>query len=125
MKIRVPPLDTVETPPAFSRPRRYPRFELQAAVVLRHSGMMRHLVVRNVSRGGVLVAVTGSDLSAFTLGSTHGLTLLDPDGGGANAVGVMARVVRHDGGGLALSWDESDHAVAAVGDFLERFYSKR
>jgi hypothetical protein len=118
-------VDTVETPPAFSRPRRYPRFELRAAVVMRHSGTLVHLAVRNVSRGGVLVATDGGDLSSFTLGSTQTLTLLDPDGGGANAVGVEARVIRHDGGGMALSWDYSDRAVDDVGAFLDRFYSKR
>jgi hypothetical protein len=34
-------------------------------------------------------------------------------------------VVRHAGGGMALSWDDSDGAVQAAGLFLDRFYSKR
>ncbi|MDB4964697.1 MAG: hypothetical protein JWN44_386 [Myxococcales bacterium] len=86
---------------------------------------MIHLAVRNVSRGGALVASDGSDLSAFAPGSTQTVTLLDPDGGGANAVGVEAKVIRHDSSGMALSWDENDRAVGEVGAFLDRFYSKR
>ena len=121
-------MDTVETtPPSYPRPRRYPRLELAAFVELRRGGdaAVLQLPVRNISRGGVLVGDAGSDLSAFALGATLPLTIVDKSGDLDTAANVEARVVRHDAGGMALSWDESDAGVRAVGAFLDRFYSKR
>jgi hypothetical protein len=112
-------------PPYDRRTRRYPRLDLQAAVLLEQSGTSLVLPVRNVSRGGVLVASGGHDLRSFTIGSQHPVTIRDPDTAGIADVRIDARVVRHDVTGMALSWDHSDSAVYAVSTFLDAFYSKR
>ncbi len=117
-------METASSPPEPPRKRRYPRLELQAAVKVQHSGAGLLLPVRNVSRGGVLVAASGHDLSAFPLGTTHSLTIFDPDDPTREAR-IEARVVRHDNTGMAVSWDHSTDAVATVSTFLDRFYSKR
>jgi hypothetical protein len=98
---------------------------LKAVVLLDRSGMALHLPVRNVSRGGVLVGALGNDLSAFQLGSTHHVIILDEEVLNPRQAAVDARVVRHDAVGMALSWDDSDSAVESVGAFLDAFYSKR
>jgi hypothetical protein len=118
-------VEPVETPPASPSARRYPRLELSAFVELVHSGTVLQLPVRNISRGGVLVGAADHDLLPFSLGSLLTLTLVDADGGVEGAARVQARVVRHDAGGMALTWDDSDSGVATVGTFLDRFYSKR
>ena len=120
-------MNTVETPPSYPRPRRYPRLELAAFVDVRRGDgtAVLQLPVRNISRGGVLVGASGEDLSAFALGDTLAVTIVDKSGDLDNGAVVEARVVRHDGGGMALSWDHSDGGVRAVGAFLDRFYSKR
>jgi hypothetical protein len=121
-------VDTVQSPPNYPRPRRYPRLELHAFVEVRHGdeeGAMVQLPVRNISRGGVLVGAAGIDLSIFALGEQLAVTIVDASGDLDSAANVDGRVVRHDAGGMALSWDESDGAVRDVGTFLDRFYSKR
>ena len=70
-------------------------------------------------------ATAGEDLSAFALGTMLAVTIVDKSGDLAAAAAVDARVVRHDAGGMALSWDDSDAGVRTVGLFLDRFYSKR
>jgi PilZ domain-containing protein len=121
-------VNTVHNPPDFPRPRRYPRLELRAFVEVQAAeaaGSALHLPVRNISRGGVLVGA-GAELAAqYALGATLPLTIVDAAGDIDAAARVDARVVRHDAGGMALSWDDSDTAVATVGAFLDRFYSKR
>jgi hypothetical protein len=117
-----------QTPPDHPRPRRYPRFELRAFVELRGgdgADARLYLPVRNISRGGVLVGDAGADLSVFPLGTSLALAIVDADGDLGSPARVEARVVRHDAGGMALSWDDSDGSVAIVGAFLDRFYSKR
>jgi len=121
-------VDTVETPPNYPRPRRYPRLELSAVVEVRHGdeeGTMVQLPVRNISRGGVLVGAAGIDLTIFALGETLAVTIVDASGDLTGAAHIDGHVVRHDAGGMALSWDRSDAAVRDVGAFLDRFYSKR
>ena len=121
-------MDTAETtPPRYPRPRRYPRLELAAFVELRRDegAAVLQLPVRNISRGGALVGDGGADLSAFALGATLAVTIVDKSGDLDGAAAVEARVVRHDAGGMALSWDHSDAGVHAAGAFLDRFYSKR
>jgi hypothetical protein len=122
-------VNTAETPPSYPRPRRYPRLELRAFVEVRRgeagSGAIVQLPVRNMSRGGVLVGAAGEDLSIFALGDALAVTIVDASGDLDAAAHVEGRVVRHDGGGMALSWDDSDGAVQAAGLFLDRFYSKR
>jgi hypothetical protein len=110
--------------PGSQRTRRYPRLELHAQVRLPQGTEGLLLPVRNVSRGGVLVAAAGHDLSAFRISSPHPLELVDPDGT-VPAATLEARVVRHDAIGMALSWDHSDAAVVLAGVFLDAFYSKR
>ena len=123
-------VDTVQSPPSYPRPRRYPRLELSAFVELRRgdddkaAGPLLQLPVRNISRGGVLVGDAGEDLAAFALGELLSVTIVDASGDIDAAAHVDGRVVRHDAGGMALSWDDSD-GVAVVGAFLDRFYSKR
>ena len=51
--------------------------------------------------------------------------IVDAAGDLDGAANVVGRVVRHDGGGMALSWDEDDEGVRTAGAFLDRFYSKR
>ena len=121
-------MDTVQSPPPFPRPRRYPRLELRAFVEVRRGdpgGAMLQLPVRNISRGGVLVGDAGEDLSVFALGAALMVTIVDASGDLDAAAHVEGRVVRHDAGGMALSWDDSDGGVRLVGAFLDRFYSKR
>lgn len=120
-------VDTVETRPNDPRPRRYPRLELSAFVVVRRGAgdAVVQLPVRNMSRGGVLVGDAGEDLSGFALGDTFAVTIVDASGDLDAAARVQGRVVRHDGGGMALTWDESELAVRDAGQFLDRFYSKR
>jgi hypothetical protein len=121
-------VDTVQTPPSsYPHPRRYPRLELSAWVELgRASGNATlQLPVRNISRGGVLVADAGQDLSRFALGDTLAVTIVDASGDLDAAAHVEGRVIRHDDAGMALSWDDSDGGILAVGTFLDRFYSKR
>jgi len=120
-------VNTVETPPSYPRPRRYPRLELAAFVDVRRGDgtFVVQLPVRNISRGGVLVGDAGEDLTVFSLGETLAVTIVDKSGDLDRGAAVDARVVRHDGGGMALSWDHSDGGVTAVGAFLDRFYSKR
>jgi hypothetical protein len=121
-------VDTTQTPPSYPRPRRYPRLELSAFVVVRRGDAgdaVVQLPVRNMSRGGVLVGAASEDLSVFALGDTLAVTIVDASGDLDAAARVQGRVVRHDGGGMALSWDESDLAVRDAGQFLDRFYSKR
>jgi PilZ domain-containing protein len=124
-------VDSVQTPPSYPRPRRYPRLELSAFVELRRGDERRpasaplHLPVRNISRGGVLVGDGGEDLSAFVLGEAFFVTIVDASGDIDAAAHVEGRVVRHDAGGMALSWDDSDGGIGVVGAFLDRFYSKR
>ena len=121
-------VDTVETPPSYPRPRRYPRLELTAFVEVRRGdepGAMVQLPVRNISRGGVLVGDAGVDLSVFAPGERLAITIVDASGDLDAAVHVEGHVVRHDAGGMALSWDHSDGGVRDVGAFLDRFYSKR
>ena len=118
-------MDTVEAPPSQSRPRRYPRLELRAFVELRAGGAMLQLPVRNISRGGVLVGDGGEDLSLFAIGASLPVTIVDAAGDLDAAANVAGRVVRHDAGGMALSWDEDAQAVRTAGAFLDRFYSKR
>lgn len=86
---------------------------------------MVQLPVRNISRGGVLVGTAGVDLSIFALGEMLAVTIVDASGDLDSAARVDGRVVRHDAGGMALSWDENDAAVRDAGTFLDRFYSKR
>lgn len=86
---------------------------------------MLQLPVRNISRGGVLVGDGGEDLSAFAIGQSHSVTIVDAAGDLDAAAHVAGRVVRHDAGGMALSWDEDADGVQTVGAFLDRFYSKR
>lgn len=118
-------MDT-ETPPSYPRPRRYPRLELRAFVALRRAGgAIVQLPVRNMSRGGVLVGAAGEDLSIFALGATLVVTIVDAAGDLDGAAHVTGRVVRHDGDGMALAWDDSETAVRDAGQFLDRFYSKR
>ena len=118
-------MDTVEAPPSQSRPRRYPRLELRAFVEVRADGAMLQLPVRNISRGGVLVGAAGEDLSAFSVGDLLHVMIVDAAGDLDAAADVAGRVVRHDGSGMALSWDEDVEGVRVVGAFLDRFYSKR
>lgn len=121
-------MNTVETPPpSYPRPRRYPRLELAAFVELRRDDgtAVLQLPVRNISRGGVLVGDAGADLSAFALGASLAVTIVDKSGDLDTAAAVAGRVVRHDAGGMALSWDDRESDVRAVGQFLDRFYSKR
>jgi hypothetical protein len=121
-------VDTVETPPSFPRPRRYPRLELSAFVEVRRGdepGAMVQLPVRNISRGGVLVGDAGVDLTVFAPGERLAITIVDASGDLDAAAHVEGHVVRHDAGGMALSWDHSDGGVRDVGAFLDRFYSKR
>jgi len=118
-------VDTVQSPPSYVAPRRYPRLELRAFVELRAGGAMLQLPVRNISRGGVLVGAAGEDLSPFAIGELLSVMIVDASGDLDAAANVSGRVVRHDGGGMALSWDEDDGAVASAGAFLDRFYSKR
>ena len=106
------------------RTRRYPRLELHAQVLISHSGTFLSLPVRNISRGGVLVAAADGELGAFQIGTTHPLEIVDPDGA-VPPRRIYARVVRHDASGMALSWDHNDVAVDAAGVFLDAFYSKR
>ena len=86
---------------------------------------MVQLPVRNISRGGVLVGAAGVDLSIFAQDERLAVTIVDASGDLDAAANISGRVVRHDAGGMALSWDESDTAVRNVGAFLDRFYSKR
>jgi len=118
-------VDTVESPPSFPRPRRYPRLELSAFVEMRTEGAMLQLPVRNISRGGVLVGAAGEDLSSFAVGESHTVMIVDAAGDLDAAAHVAGRVIRHDAGGMALSWDEDADGVRTVGAFLDRFYSKR
>lgn len=121
-------MNTVHNPPDFPRPRRYPRLELRAFVEVgaaEVAGAPLQLPVRNISRGGVLVGAGDELAGRFALGTTLPLTIVDASGDVEAAARVDARVVRHDAGGMALSWDHSDGAVAAVGTFLDRFYAKR
>lgn len=120
-------MNTLQTPPSYPRPRRYPRLELAAFVDVRRGdgGAVLQLPVRNISRGGVLVGDAGEDLTVFSLGATLAVTIVDKSGDLDRGAVVEARVVRHDAGGMALSWDHSDSGVSAVGAFLDRFYSKR
>jgi hypothetical protein len=118
-------VDTVETPPGYSHPRRYPRLELRAFVEVRAGGATLQLPVRNVSRGGVLVGAAGEDLSGFAIGDLLSITIVDASGDLDGAASVAGRVIRHDGGGMALTWDEDDTGIRTVGAFLDRFYSKR
>ncbi len=123
-------MDTVQTPPSYPRPRRYPRLVLSAVVEVPRgdgSGALLQLPVRNISRGGVLVGDGGEDLSVFSLGDALAVTIVDASGDLDAAAHVEGRVVRHDAGGMALSWDDrdGDAGVRVVGAFLDRFYSKR
>jgi hypothetical protein len=121
-------VDTVQSPPSYPRPRRYPRLELSAVVEVRRGdepGAMVQLPVRNISRGGVLVGDAGVDLKVFALGDLLAVTIVDASGDLDAAAHVEGHVVRHDAGGMALSWDDSDGGVRDVGAFLDRFYSKR
>ncbi len=120
-------MDTLPTPPSYPRPRRYPRLELAAFVELRRddASAVLQLPVRNISRGGVLVGDAGADLTGFAPGATLAVTIVDKSGDVDAAAAVDGRVVRHDAGGMALTWDDSDTGVRAVGAFLDRFYSKR
>ncbi len=120
-------MNAVQSPPSYPRPRRYPRLELAAVVDVRRAdgAAVLQLPVRNISRGGVLVGDAGENLSGFPLGETLAVTIIDKSGDLDAAAAVEARVVRHDAGGMALSWDDSDRGVAVVGAFLDRFYSKR
>ncbi len=86
---------------------------------------MLQLPVRNISRGGVLVGDAGEDLSIFAIGAILTVMIVDASGDLDAAANVAGRVVRHDGGGMALSWDENSAGVGSVGAFLDRFYSKR
>lgn len=120
-------MNSVQSHPNYPRPRRYPRLELAAFVDVRRGdgGAALQLPVRNISRGGVLVGDGGEDLTGFQLGETLAVTIVDKSGDLDGAAMVEARVVRHDAGGMALSWDHSDSGVRTVGGFLDRFYSKR
>lgn len=118
-------MDTVQSPPSYVAPRRYPRLELRAFVEVRAGGAVLQLPVRNISRGGVLVGAAAEDLSMFATGDLLTVTIVDASGDLDAAANVAGRVVRHDGGGMALSWDEDEGAVATAGAFLDRFYSKR
>lgn len=121
-------VDPTANPPSYPRPRRYPRLELSAFVEVRRGddeGALVQLPVRNMSRGGVLVGAAGEDLSGFALGDTLAVTIVDVSGDLDAAAHIEGRVVRHDAGGMALSWDDSERAVGAAGQFLDRFYSKR
>jgi hypothetical protein len=117
-------VNATPSPPGPPHTRRYPRFDLRATVIVRDSGALLSLVVRNISRGGVLVGGAGYDLSPFAIGSAHEIEIVDPDGSLPGAR-VDARVVRHDGSGMALCWDHSDASMLAAGGFLDQFYSKR
>jgi len=86
---------------------------------------MVQLPVRNISRGGVLVGAAGEDLSSFVIGEALAVMIVDAAGDLDAAARVEGRVVRHDAGGMALSWDENVQGVSTVGAFLDRFYSKR
>jgi hypothetical protein len=81
--------------------------------------------VRNISRGGVLVGAGGEDLSVFTIGEPLAVMIVDAAGDLDAAAEVRGQVVRHDAGGMALSWDQDAAGVSAVGAFLDRFYAKR
>lgn len=119
-------MNTVQTPPDFPRPRRYPRLELRAFVELGGGDdASAPLPVRNISRGGVLVAADAPLAARFPLGAMLPLVIVDAAGDIDAAARVEARVVRHDAGGMALSWDDSDASVTTVGAFLDRFYAKR
>ena len=65
------------------------------------------LTVRNISMGGVFVLHDGHDLSKFTLGSRHELTIFTPSDVDKQLL-VRGQVVRHDPDGMALKWREDD-----------------
>jgi hypothetical protein len=111
------------TPPAPPKPnaRRYPRYELFASVELHAADTTLVLPARNISLGGIYLSADGNDLAAVPVGLEVEVMLFDALDDGESAVRAMAKVVRNERAGLALTWSSTDPVVAGrLANLLER-----
>jgi len=99
----------------------HPRFELFASVELRHGAEALVLPARNISLGGLYLDADGNDLSRIKAGDIVGIMLFDAIDEGKPALHADARVLRHQGAGVALAWAWTDPDVASkLASLLER-----
>ncbi len=77
------------------------------------------LPAKNLSLGGIYVGADGNDLSRFPIGTGMDILVFDVTDETRPAVRGGAEVVRHDEGGMAMRWNESDEIVDAVRTLLQ------
>jgi len=107
-KLAMPPPPPM---PKWLERRAHPRVQLFCAVrVLVDEGLA--LAVRDFSLGGIALAADGLDLSRFTVGSCHELLVFDAADEHLPTVRAIARVVRHDPLGMAMTWAGNDPGVS-------------
>lgn len=94
---------------------------MYASVELQAESETLLLPARNISLGGVYLDADGHDLAAFEIGAEVEVLVLDALDDSREPVRLVAEIVRHDGGGLALMWAESEAgAVRALAALLDR-----
>ena len=113
-----------ENGPYLTKERRFPRLDLQTEVTLRHGEEHVTLRVRNVSANGVLLACEPDRLPMFVVDAVHEIVMFDPELP-SRSVTLRSKVVRHDGAGMAMTWEGDQQAIAAVSQLLTSVYSKR
>jgi len=85
---------------------------MYASVELRGDAESVILPARNISLGGVYLTADGHDLSAFPVGDELEVLVFDALNEKKAPVRLQARVVRHDGAGMALMWTSTESEAA-------------
>jgi hypothetical protein len=99
--------------------RNHPRYRVYAAIERRARGEMLCLTVRDLSVGGAWVYAEPHVRPAFTVGSEHGLVLIDV-ADDTNQATALARVMRHDENGIAFQWSGSSDERAGLLALINR-----
>lgn len=98
---------------------RAPRLELFAVVAIKRKKTRVILTVCNISTTGVLLEADEKETAKFPLESEHEIAIFDRDHEQHRTVKVVAKVVRHDPRGVALTWVADDAAAAKIARLIE------
>ena len=99
----------------------HPRYELFASVEVHADDVTLVLPARNISLGGIYLAADGNDLDALPVDEEVEIMVFDALDEGETAVRAMAKIVRRDREGVALTWATTDPIVARkLAGLLER-----
>jgi hypothetical protein len=97
--------------------RQHQRVVIYAFVELKTADETLILTVRNLSAGGVLLALDGHDASSIRIGSRHQVALFTPGDRDRQLV-LDGEVVRHEPGAIALRWAQDGTALVEVISWL-------